>query len=483
MMPQTVMPEWLERRDFPNGPWSVQIGQPVRGDAWTNTVERVMRAPDGNDPASRVIRAHEMMHARVSPKDGFVTALDAFKGLNPEALRAAEEYRVNVLIGVAGFNLGELSDGSEATWGKRLAEAKDWNAIVTSIAALAGTKGSADFIRGIKTVDAGMAKSARAVEKAVIAHWRKVADKYILGTGKRGRKALTPEAEKRGAKIIGSTEADAHGLPRGFIRFTIPLAIMLDGLLLRDDGTLAETGKGDMTDDLMTVEDIEDIINGGKAGHFARLMVDHNVPLTRRVDGKLGRKRVAAVSGRNPRRIERLLTDPERRVFDRKIKGKGGVVIIDQSGSMSLAESELWEIIAAAPGCTVVGYSHLPGSTTTPNVWVLADRGKVCEAVRSGNSGNGVDGPALKFALSKRRNNEPVIWVCDGVVTDGQEDLWHANLGEACVRLVIANGIHMVETVQGAVEALSKAGRGSLPTTVTGMLQRTAAWRNRGRAV
>jgi len=476
-MPQAVMPEWLERKDFPNGPWSVQIGQPVRGDAWTNAVDRVMRAPDGNDPASRVIRAHEMMHARVSPRDGFVTVTEAYPHLNPDAVRAAEEYRVNVLIGVAGFDLNELADGSELTWGKRLAESSDWNAMVTSIAAMAGTKGGNDFIKGIKSVDAELAKSIREVEKAVVAHWRNVADKYIRRTGKRGRKVLTQDAAERGAKIVGSTEVTSvHNLPNGFVKFTLPLAIMLDGLLVIDDGTGSETGMGD--DSTPTMADVKEAINAGKAGHFARLIVDHDVPLTRRVDGKLGRKRIAAVSGRNPRRIDRMLIDPERRVFDRKVKGKGGMVLIDQSGSMSLSEDQLWEIITAAPGCTIIGYSHRSGTTGKPNVWILADRGKVCESIPHGRNGNGVDGPALKYAASKRRSSEPFIWVCDGLVTDGASDEYFPNLGKECAELVIKHGVHMVPTVGKGVEALRKAARGPLPTRAEGLVADARVWKD-----
>jgi hypothetical protein len=91
--------------------------------------------------------------------------------------------------------------------------------------------------------------------------------------------------------------------------------------------------------------------------------------------------------------------------------------------------------------------------------------------VPGGNGGNGVDGPAIRFAASKRRKGEPFIWVCDGIVTDGVHDTTYDNLDLECVRLVRKHGIHMVENVRGAVDALKQVANGSrLPTTFTGSL-------------
>lgn len=463
-MTQIAMPEWLQRNDAPNGAWSVESGQPVRGDAWTDIGNRTMRVPTGTDENSRVIRAHEMMHARVSPTDGFVTA--STLGITLDALRSAEEYRVNTLIGVAGFNLDHLSDGSESTMGKRRAESNDWNSIVLDVAAMAGTKSCADYIRGLRSVDADLAKAAREVEKHVVATWTKIAKRYHRANGKRGRQVLSQSAKEAAARIIGDTNPDTsmNNLPTGFTRYTVPLARLLEGLMHHPDGG------GDEADEKIDLKEIQETLKAGTAGTFARMILG-DLPLTRRVDGKMGRRKVASNTGRNPRRISRMMTDPERRVFDRKVKGKGGIVLIDLSGSMCLEEKDLWAIIEAAPGCTIIGYSHRSGSSSTPNVWVIADRGKVCETLPEGNGGNGVDGPAVRFAASKRRNNEPFIWVCDGMVTDGASDMPFTNLSIECVKLVNRHGIHMVRDVEQSVAALRQASRGRrLETTYTGPL-------------
>jgi hypothetical protein len=474
-MSQVAMPEWLARRDATAGAWVVEQGQPVRGDAWTNNVERVMRVPVGADEQSRLIRAHEMMHARVSPFD--MSAAQEY-GLSIETIKCAEEYRVNTLVGVAGFDLENLTDGSETTWGKRHAESKDWNAIVTSVAVLAGTKGCADFLRGIRTVNGDLAKAAREVEKAVIDQFTRIARRHVYARG-RGRKAITQASKEAAAREVGSTVLTPNGLPEGFVTFTIPLARMLEGMMIQDNDGVPDPENGGEIEspEIPTPEDIKDIGKIGEAGHFAPLLLDTDVVLSRRVDGRIGKRRVASNVGRNPRRMSRMLTDPERRVFDKKIRGKGGMVVIDQSGSMALTEEKLWAIIQAAPGCTIIGYSHRPGHSTTPNVWVLADRGKVCDTVRRGNGGNGVDAPALRFAATKRRSSEPFIWVCDGYVTDGKEDKSYPNLNEECARLVVRHGIHMVQNVEEATSALSKVVRNNLPAKAVGYVVGTAAWR------
>lgn len=154
-------------------------------------------------------------------------------------------------------------------------------------------------------------------------------------------------------------------------------------------------------------------------------------------------------------------------------------MLIDQSGSMRLTDGDLWRIIEAAPGCVIIGYSHEPRSQGKPNLWVLADRGQVVDTVPPSNGGNGVDGPALQFALRRRRSGEPLLWVCDGHVTDETDDV-HSDLTEECARIVAVNNIHQVPDVDSAVKALTRAARGAvLKAAAVGPIAHSRAWRNR----
>lgn len=451
-----AMPEFVNRRGEYNGEtWEIEAGQAARGEAWADLDNKRMRVPYGEDAASRIIRIHELMHVRVSPFD-VATAVASIDDIDPQAVIAAEEFRVNTLIAKAGFDTSDLRDGSEFTSGERVTERGDWRGAVLNIGATAGTKAAADFLRGVKKIDPEWAKALREIEKAMIKTFRKV-----------------------GSRTLGDTDLNSDGIPVGFARWTRAVAELLRvgleaGEPSDDDGS--QEGKE------INAEEIKKRVRpgstGGKRGSFAPLILD-KIPLTRRVGGQIGRKRVATNMGRNPRRINRMLVDPERRVFDRKIKGKGGVVLIDQSGSMHLGEDDLWAILEAAPGCTVIGYSHRPGSTETPNVWVLAQDGKVCSKIRSGNGGNGVDGPALEFAIKKRKKGEPIIWVCDGAVSDDR-DSFHDHLAEACAKIVAKEKIHMVCDSDGAVKALLSIKRGGkLAPQAIGHIARTDAWLRR----
>ena len=447
---ELAMPEWLTRKDITGGAWTIEEGQPVRGDAWTQLLARRMRVPTGSDPASRAVRGHEMVHAKVSP-DMLYT--DGRYGATTESLIAAEEYRVNYLLGEAGFDIDELTDGSEHRSGEIAGQNEDWNGSIRFLTAISNTKAASAYIRGVSKHNKKMADSLTAFQKELKKEFRKAA------------KSFSPAKTN---PILDQHKEEAYQYPSGF-RAAIQLAMFIDKFIMSDD---EQEDEG-----IPEPEQIKP--KTGKVGQFASL-VEKQLPKPRRVDGKIGRKRIATNIGYNPRRIDRMLTDPEMRVFDRRTKGKGGVLLIDQSGSMSFTEEDLKQIIEAAPGCVIIGYSHRPGTTTEPNIWVIAERGHVANEIPTGKRGNGVDGPAVRFAARKQRTGEPFIWVCDGVVTDGDADEVYANLEEEAAALVVKHRIHMVDTVETAVKALKRAAQGErLPMQATGRLVNTNAWRRR----
>lgn len=471
--PQGVaMPEWLSRKDSEAGSWTVEEGQATRGNAWTNRMDRLMRVPFGPDDLSRAVRAHEMMHAKVSPESAhFADRMD----VSSEAIIVAEEFRVNQLCSAVGFDMDALRDGSESNTGKRLAQNKDWNNLVLMICATAGTKACKDMIRGVGTVDKALADKAKVVEKSVVDQWKSERRRYGA--------LRDPRSLKRLAQVVGDTTPYVFGpdgvqkrsyhkgdsltpdemvLPLG-LYFTMRLAGQIDAMLRYDDDVAdAEVS---MEDGIPTDEELEGMAKSGGRDNWARLIVDRSVPLTRRAKGNLGRRRIATNIGVAPRRMERLLTDPDKRVFDRTLKGQGGVILIDQSGSMSLTDDDVMALVDEAPGCVVIGYSHRPGSSGVPNVWILADRGKVCARVRRGNGGNGVDGPALVFANKLRKKGEPLVWVCDGSVTTSDDRHAPAPLQKQVVSFVRKHSVHMVASVEEAVTALRKAKAGNRLTT------------------
>ena len=457
---QKAMPEWLTRRDRTNGAWNVQQGNAQRGDAWTNITGCEMRVPFGDDQISRLVRAHEMMHAKVSPAIMDPRVADHY-AVTDEMLRACEEFRVNMLVGKAGFDVEELRDGSENLAGEIAGRNNDWNGGLTMLVACAGTKSATEFLKGVKKANPDMEASLRKIHNGIKARWRKET--------RRGHESLA--STKPYSVDVGGGETVM--ITSGYRRMTVEYAKWLSQFLVNTDELADDDGDNVIPD----ADDVGKKVRSKRTGgQFARL-VELPVAKPRSVDGRIGRKRVATNIGRNPRRIERMLTDPEQRIFDRRTRGKGGIVLIDQSGSMSLTEDDLWSIIKAAPGCVIIGYSHRAGTVDEPNIWVMADRGRVCDKVPMGQGGNGVDGPAIRFALKRRRNGEPFVWVCDGLVTDGAHDRPDDTLSEECAKLVVKHGIHMTPDVKEGVEALRKASTGRLETWAVGTIARTPSWR------
>ena len=462
-----AMPEWLARKDTDNGAWDVRNGPAQRGEAWTNQRERIMRVPFGGDETNRVIRAHEMTHARVSPE---LAVLGTELGISEGSIRCAEEFRVNQLVRTAGFDINFLVDGSERRAGERLAEMQDYAGLVQFIAATADTEGAKAFIRGIRNIDVDLAKSIREVEKSIVKTWKKDARRYGDAWQAKRWGNTTP--------VSAPAQSDKPGWTAGYLSYVIPLAQMLDLAVAaltppaEDEFIDGDEDKGQNEE--TQIDRVKNAVTG-RGGIWGQLLFDDEVRLTKSVKGSIGRKRVATNMGRNPRRINRMLTDPQRRVFDRTNRGTGGVVIIDQSGSMSLDIEDVEKVMEASPGCTIIGYSHRAGSVGVPNIWILAENGRRTENVRKGSGGNGVDVPAVKFAVSKARRNEPVLWVTDGMVTSSHNDQLYDNLEDDAARLVRRNGIHMVPNVNGAIEALRRVSAGeSLPTKYVGRIYAAA---------
>jgi len=412
------VPELLvSRRDCPGARrWHVEAGAPVRGEAWTDLASGAMRVPFEGGAHGRLVRAHELMHARVSPWSP--TCFMSFSPLEARTVECAEEFRVNQLLSRVGFDLAELRDGSERLTGERLCTAGEHAELVRFAAALAGTPALSDLLRGVRRVDPVIAAVCRALERDLLRVVRRVPTSSL---------AATTAMEE---------------IPTGFAVHTRAIAERIDAHLRagRTAGRGRRRGRPAAT------------------GAFAPLVLDRAVVLDRHIAGARSPRRVPAAAGPRLVRPSRLVLDPQRRAFDRVGRGRGGVVVVDQSGSMSLPGEDLHELLSFAPGAYVLGYSHAPGSTGVPNAWVLADRGRAASTVRAGNVGNGVDGPALRHALARRRPGEPVVWVCDGQVTDSGD---HADAGLAgdCARLVLRHHIQMVATVREGLAVLrARAG-------------------------
>lgn len=439
-MTVSVYPELVTGRSdrVALGPWTVDQGSSRRGDASCNLSERILRVPLGSDGCSRIVRAHELMHIRVSPVVRATMALPfdvAFR-----AVECAEEYRVNALLARQGFDVGQLLDGTEKLGGQRLALEGNWSEAVCFYLAVLGTGAEKPYLSGVRRSNASWMAALRILRRRVL----QIESSFT-------------------ATRLSSTTLGEDDLPLGFAEFTLPLARLI---------TLSMSARVPRSpDELRRFR--RSLEPGGRrppTGCFAQLVIDESLPMFR--PPLLGgeRRSVPAVSGTVMRYPSRLLLDDQQRAFRGRRNTNGGIVIIDHSGSMNMEVEELWALLRKAPRALIVGYSHRPGDHgATSNAWIIARDGSVARECPTGHTGNGVDGPILEWAIRQRHGREPLVWVTDGQVTDSH-DHPDTELSRHCANLVIRHQIRMV-TVLAQVPALLSARMNS----------RTTRWSDFGR--
>lgn len=173
-------------------------------------------------------------------------------------------------------------------------------------------------------------------------------------------------------------------------------------------------------------------------------------PLRRSAVGRMQKKWRSIDEGVYPRYPHRLLVDG--RVFARRCRVPGGAVLIDHSGSMSLAPEQVSRMVELAPGCVVASYS---GSGDKGVLRVLAKNGGRAEDDQCRppfGGGNIVDYPALRWLYAQRH---PRIWVSDFGVT-GVDDRSSPGMYKMCEAVVQKGHIQVMKTAESAIKFLEK---------------------------
>lgn len=154
-------------------------------------------------------------------------------------------------------------------------------------------------------------------------------------------------------------------------------------------------------------------------------------------------------AGAVPRRMERWATDQA--VFATRGRQRGGTILLDGSGSMSLSTTQIEDCLKGAPAAMVAVYS---GAGPKGTLTILAQRGKRVRTIPARCSGNVVDGPALRWLVEQRA---PRVWVSDGGITargiDGEESASKAMYREVA-ELCMAFRVRRTEQIAKAAELL-----------------------------
>lgn len=397
--------------------WSVDDGRPQ-----VDTAARRMLVPLQDTDGDRFIRAHEMAHARITPKVGAGKAAKK-AGVSMLALQVAEDARVHHFLNRRGIPTpGGMTPAEAESCAKRIvSNERDVAAALLS----AVNTGDFDLIRdGLQA--AGMEHDTL---YDIVRDVRKVAE----GIGRR--------PDRRGGKHPCDNS-------RGFTTRTIPAALQFDILWPEEPG---DPGDG-MRDKLSEL--IRYGATSSRPGQWGTVDPIARAPMSiARRRGK-GETRTYRDEGTAPSAVHRLTIDG--RIFSRQRHAPGGTVLIDGSGSMALSSAQLAAIVEAAPTGKVAVYC---GRSTSGRITVVADRGRMAtekdmRRARVGG-GNVIDGPALRWLANQAK---PRIWVSDGYVT-GKHDTMAMNLIADAAAIVRRGSITRVDAADDAADML-RAARG-----------------------
>lgn len=337
-----------------------------------------MVVPSGQHSTEAAVRLHEMAHARWTPANGAKLGRDA--GLEHGTVNACEDARIHRKLADVGLARRSVLTDPVLAFYAQMFESGKVTPLEASrlLIASIGTEDEAPFSRLMDE------NGLRAVANVTRRIWR-----------------------------------DAFGSRRPAFKRTLQAGQAIEDLF-RDpelDPDAIESLSGPLS-----LADRDGYDDGGRDGSRQcvwGVMRFEEPPRSLPLPAKLRRhKRRAVTEGATPRHWHRLPMDGA--VFGRKVRRPAGAaVLIDQSGSMSMAPDDVLAILEAAPAAIVAAYA---GDDSSSGVLrILAKNGKRVsnEDAYLPMAGNTVDGPALAWLAEQ---SGPRFWVSDGMATSPQGD-------------------------------------------------------------
>ena len=380
--------------------------------------QSLLLVPLDESPQSRMSRNHELGHIRWSPPDPQVAARR--NKLDMDVLQAVEDMRINTKLDGVGVDTssGVFSKAVMEAFADDLLKSGDFRNIVLMMVAISGQGTNEEIVREKFSGQSPADKAVQIVDMARKIMWDKGNPRF---------KDTIRTAKWLQALLDSASLPKPSGLPKKL--------------------SLSKT-------DQEYLERLLKMLGGFGTGRRATNKVPWGkmkveVPSRpQKVDGYIGKGRIASEEGVIPRFAYRLLVDG--RIFSRTRRQRGGSVLVDCSGSMSLTSEDLKKILSHSPGAVVACYS---GNTHDGVLRVLAQDGRQVEEKWIGAPAGGanvIDKPALEW-LSKQA--KPRIWVCDGQVTGVGDRMSAINTLE-CEAVCRQRAIVRRDSVGMAVEML-----------------------------
>lgn len=180
------------------------------------------------------------------------------------------------------------------------------------------------------------------------------------------------------------------------------------------------------------------------------LLREPTLPLGRRLTGRrTGLRPRPASEGCHVARPHRWALDGA--IFRRPVRGRGGTVLIDVSGSMHLTPEMVSELVEASGGAALVAIYSGRGHRGELRIVARGGRRARPEDLVPFGNGNVVDLPCLEW-LAKQ--TPPRLWVSDGGVT-GVQDKSSPRIRRRCAAVVRRGRIERLGSAKEAVRRLA----------------------------
>jgi hypothetical protein len=381
-------------------------------------------------------------------------------GVSPSSVRIAEEVRVNWVAGQARHRNGmvadirQMSDGSERGLSDEAVKNNDWHSALSLLLSTYNTVAYKTVKRRIR-----LKPEWKEATDVIERHLR---DK-MWGSGSYHRSTIANRTNTfpMGYRWHDTKTKGTHDvfMPQGFTDHTLPLAMTIDHWLSEPPTNPKKTKKGAEKNPERKHPDVVPMSSDWEELRFGM------TSLTESASSFIGRRKRPSMTGKFPVRPDRLLTDPERRIFREIVRGEGGIVVFDCSGSMGVTMNDVKAILKHFAGATIMAYTYRGADNA--NAWVLARNGRMINdgdfsGIDLGN-GNGVDSPALRWAVRQRKKPKDfIVWVSDGYVT-GKGDTSSETLMRECALLSHKYNIIGVKDADEAVHLVADMKRGVRP--------------------
>lgn len=396
---------------------------------------------------SRLIRRHELGHAKWSPK----TIGKLTNGTRSDAIEAMEEVRINYRLGMSKLPIDDYimcEDLIELKTNDMIMHNSIADIILYLLSTYAYNRTESEY-RG-KTFFKVISILKSALNGNDISMLRKAEIKFAMNTAKTFM-SLMERHKWNQLPSYRKTQKLAERLSvilNAFIDKPKPQDVVpmpaLAGSATEESNSEDESeqldGSVQALEQRMRKELMEEMMYNATdgIGYWGEMNI-HNPALSVNLQGRLKNARAyrPADYGYNPKYINRYCID--KKIFKQKQRVKGGTILIDASGSMSLSGKDILEIMKILPAVNIAMYNGRFGRTG--DLRIIAKNGmRVSDdyLIKYTGGGNLVDGPALRWLASMPARR---IWVSDMKVFGATGNTSGFNLLKECYDICTSNKI------------------------------------------